>query len=91
MRREARNGPMKEKKEKNLEDILEYQPDAVEIEACLADLSVLDGAEVVFLSNVSSGNRNEILKYCVARGVQVYMTPRIGDTSEKSRPIANVT
>lgn len=54
--------------------------DAVEIEACLADLSVLDGAEVVFLSNVSSGNRNEILKYCVARGVQVYMTPRIGDT-----------
>ena len=54
--------------------------DAVEIEACLADLSVLDGAEVVFLSNVSSGDRNEILKYCVARDTEVYLTPRIGDT-----------
>ena len=58
--------------------------DAVEIEACLADLSVLDGAEVVFLSNVSSGDRNEILKYCVARGMEVYMTPRIGDTLMQS-------
>lgn len=58
--------------------------DAVEIEACLADLSVLDGAEAVFLSNVSSGDRNEILKYCVARGMEVYMTPRIGDTLMQS-------
>lgn len=58
--------------------------DAVEIEACLADLSVLDGAEVVFLSNVSSDDRNEILKYCVARNTEVYLTPRIGDTLMQS-------
>lgn len=58
--------------------------DAVEIEACLADISVLDGAEVVFLSNVSSGDRNDILKYCVARNMAVYMTPRIGDTLMQS-------
>ena len=32
MRRAARDGQMKENRHKNLEDILEYQPDAVEIE-----------------------------------------------------------
>lgn len=53
---------------------------AIEVKKCLRDMSALDNAEVVFLSNVGSGDRNEILKYCVERDVEVYMTPRIGDT-----------
>lgn len=52
----------------------------VDAASCLADLSVLDGAGVVFLSDVSSSQRNEILKYCVERDIDVYVTPRIGDT-----------
>lgn len=52
---------------------------AIEARACLKDMSALDKAEVVFLSNVNSSDRNEILKYCVARNTEVYMTPRIGD------------
>lgn len=52
----------------------------VDAASCLADLSVLDGAGVVFLSDVSSSQRNEILKYCVERDIDVYVTPHIGDT-----------
>ena len=46
----------------------------------MKDLSVLDDVEVVFLNDVRSIDRNEILKYCVERDIEVYMTPRIGDT-----------
>ena len=53
---------------------------AIEVGDCLKDMSALNEAEVVFLSNVNSSDRNEILKYCVARDMEVYMTPRIGDT-----------
>lgn len=42
-------------------------------------LSVLDGVEVVFLCGVHSHERNIILKQCVARGIQLYLMPRIGD------------
>ena len=46
---------------------------------CTADLRMLDEMETVFISGVSSHNRNVILKYCVGRGISVYVLPRIGD------------
>ena len=42
-------------------------------------LRILDGVEVVFLCGVHSHERNIILKQCVARGIRVYLIPRIGD------------
>lgn len=52
----------------------------VDVDTCLDDLSVLRGMETVFLSDVRSSDRNKILKYCVEQDIEVYMTPRIGDT-----------
>ncbi len=46
----------------------------------LADVAMLDGMEVVFLSGVHSHERNVILKQCVARNIDIYVIPRIGDT-----------
>lgn len=52
----------------------------IDMEDCLEDLSILRGMEVVFLSDLRSSDRNTILKYCVEQDIEVYMTPRIGDT-----------
>lgn len=50
------------------------------VEECLAkELEMLAGAEVAFLCGIHSHDRNIILKYCIAHGIQVYMLPRIGD------------
>lgn len=49
------------------------------IDECLKDLSVLDGAEVVFLSGIHSRDRNVIAKYCVEHDITAYIKPRIGD------------
>lgn len=48
-------------------------------EECLADLSVLDGMETVFVSGVHSHERNIILKYCVGQGINMFVIPRVGD------------
>ena len=49
-------------------------------EACIrGQCRCLDGAEVVFLCGVHSHDRNTILKYCVGKGIVVYLLPRIGD------------
>ena len=53
-------------------------------EDCLADLSVIDEMDVVFLSGIHSHDRNVILKYCLYRNKQVYMIPRIGDVLMRS-------
>lgn len=53
-------------------------------EECLADLSVIDDMDVVFLSGIHSHDRNVILKYCLYRNKQVYMIPRIGDVLMRS-------
>ncbi len=47
---------------------------------CLSDLSMLDHAEVVFLSGVRSHDRNIVLKRCIEKNIEVYVIPRIGDT-----------
>lgn len=52
----------------------------IDAKSCLKDMSVLRDADAVFLGDVSSCERNDILKYCVAHDIDVYVTPRIGDT-----------
>ena len=51
-----------------------------DINACLADLQMLDGMEAVFLGGIHSHERNIILKYCLEKNIDVYVIPRIGDT-----------
>ena len=49
------------------------------VEECLRDHHMLDGLEVVFLSDLHIRERNVILKYCILKGISVYTIPRIGD------------
>lgn len=49
------------------------------IDECLKNLTVLDSAEVVFLSGIHSKDRNIIAKYCVEHDITAYIKPRIGD------------
>jgi len=49
-------------------------------EECLGDLHMLDGMDTVFLSDIHSHDRNIFLKYCIEKGITVYVVPRIGDT-----------
>lgn len=42
-------------------------------------LKSLEQMEVVFLCGVHSQPRNVILKHCIAKGIAVYVIPRIGD------------
>lgn len=51
----------------------------IPVSECLEDLSQLDGVETVFVSGVQSHERNQVLKYCIDQGIQVYVIPRIGD------------
>lgn len=51
----------------------------VTAEKCLQDLTVLLGMDTVFISGVQSHDRNAILKFCVAHGIDAYVLPRIGD------------
>lgn len=46
---------------------------------CLADLTILDCAQEVFLSGAHSHDRNTILKYCVENDKEIFVAPRIGD------------
>lgn len=53
---------------------------SVNAEDCIKNkLTVLEGAETVFICGVRSHDRNIILKYCVEKGIDVYVLPRIGD------------
>ncbi len=51
----------------------------VYVQECLNNLSILNKVENVFLSGIHSHDRNIILKYCVKKGINVYVIPRIGD------------
>ena len=51
----------------------------IKSDTCINDLSILDEVETVFLSGIHSHDRNIILKYCVAKGINVYVIPRVGD------------
>ena len=56
-------------------EIIGVQP----IEEALGDSTSFDQAEVVFLCGIHSSERNQILKECMYRDLQVYIIPRIGD------------
>ena len=49
------------------------------VQDCIQDLSVLENTQVVFIGGVQSHERNVILKYCIAKSIEVYVLPRIGD------------
>ena len=51
----------------------------IHIDACMEDLSLLDQYQTVFLSGIHSRERNILLKYCLEKGVDVYLKPGIGD------------
>ncbi len=47
---------------------------------CLeGNMACLNDAEVVFLCDLHSHARNQIIKYCVEKGITAYNVPRIGD------------
>lgn len=47
---------------------------------CLhSSFAPLQGIQTVFLCGIHSQERNEILKYCIANDIEVYVLPRIGD------------
>ena len=52
---------------------------AMTAEEVVNDVTLLDGAEDVFLSGVHSHDRNVIIKYCVAKNINALLIPRIGD------------
>ena len=43
------------------------------------DLSILNGMDTVFLSGIHSHERNNILKYCIDKDIQMMILPGIGD------------
>ena len=45
----------------------------------LNNLSSIDDAEIVFTSGIHSHDRNILMKYCVEKGIQMLVLPRIGD------------
>ena len=50
------------------------------VEEFFADnMKAIEGVDAVFLGGVSSHERNVIIKYCVANGIDSYLIPRIGD------------
>lgn len=49
------------------------------IKRCISDFSILDQSEIVFLHNIHSHERNQILKYCVENSIECFIVPRIGD------------
>lgn len=49
-------------------------------EECLSNLDeALQDAESIFLCGIHSHERNIIVKYCVARGIDSFVLPRVGD------------
>ncbi|MDE7297547.1 MAG: exopolysaccharide biosynthesis polyprenyl glycosylphosphotransferase [Lachnospiraceae bacterium] len=50
-----------------------------EVGECLKNIKMLDRLDAVFLSGIHSHDRNIILKYCIAGGINVYVIPRVGD------------
>nr|WP_235728031.1 exopolysaccharide biosynthesis polyprenyl glycosylphosphotransferase [Ligilactobacillus ruminis] len=43
------------------------------------DMNCIKDAQVVFLASIHSHERNQIIKFCVANDIEVFILPRIGD------------
>ena len=63
---------------------------AIPVEECIGDPACLKGAEVVFLMRVNSNDRNEILKYCMLHGINIVVSPEIGDVMMSGASYMNV-
>lgn len=50
----------------------------------------LVGAECVFLCGVHSHERNQIAKYCIEKGIQLYLIPRVGDVIMSGAKTSNM-
>ena len=51
----------------------------VSIDECIANLSLLDDADTVFLAGIHSHDRNIVIKYCLTNNIEAYLVPRVGD------------
>ena len=47
----------------------------INVSECIQDLAALSGIQVVFLDELQEPARNKILKYCVSKGINVYVMP----------------
>ena len=47
----------------------------INVSECIQDLAALSGIQVVFLDEIQEPARNKILKYCVSKGINVYVMP----------------
>ena len=53
---------------------------SLKADRCIAEnYAPISGMETIFLCGIHSGQRNQILKYCVANNITAYVMPRIGD------------
>lgn len=76
---DERHGMQKLINEYGLEKKYDVQITA-SVAECIDDLDLLVNIKTVFLSGIHSHERNIILKYCIANGINVFVIPRIGDT-----------
>ena len=51
----------------------------VSVDECIANLSILDDANTVFLVGVQSHDRNIIAKHCLMKDIKAFLIPRVGD------------
>ena len=54
------------------------------------EYEALRGIETVFLCGIHSGDRNQILKFCVEQNITAYVLPRIGDILMSGAKRANL-
>lgn len=53
---------------------------ALQVDTLLtSDLANLKQYEIIFLANIHSHQRNQLIKYCIENNIRVYILPRIGD------------
>lgn len=50
-----------------------------QVSEVINNLELLSSYGAVFLANVHSHSRNQLMKYCINQNIQVYILPRIGD------------
>lgn len=51
----------------------------IPVASVLRDISLLDDVQEVFLSGIHSHDRNIIIKYCIDKGIEALVLPRLGD------------
>jgi len=52
---------------------------SMDVHACLDNMRLLSGVEVVFISGVQNADQAEIMKYCLENHVELYLLPNLYD------------